>query len=552
LRSARSARLPLAGAAALGTLTAVLVVAQAALVAKVVTGAFMEGDDLAALDGWLVGLALVVAARALCAGAFETSGRRGAQRVMAELRERITRHVLYVRPAASPERRTGELVTTAVQGVESLEAWFARYLPQAVLAATVPLVVLVFVLPRDLAAGLILLVTVPVVPLFMVLIGLAARAKTERRWRTLSRLSAHLLDVMRGLETLRANDRETAQVAVMERAGDTFRRETMATLRIAFLSALVLELVAMLAVALVAGTVGVQLAEGRLGLETGLAVLILAPELYMPVRLLGQQFHASEDGMVAAGRIFELLDEPPSVTVPRRPQPAPDPARGALVLDAVAVSYPGRPVPALDGFTLTLEPGEHVALAGPNGAGKSTAAALVLRLLDPDAGTVRCGAVDLRETDPGEWRSRLAWLPQRPTIFAASLEENVRLAAPEAPDSALRRALAAARLDELVATLPDGPATRVGEGGRPLSAGEAQRVALARAILRDAPLIVADEPTAHLDAVTAAAAGDALLAAAAGRTLLLVTHRGELAARAGRTVLLAPAAAPVPETTLVA
>jgi ABC-type transport system involved in cytochrome bd biosynthesis fused ATPase/permease subunit len=338
----------------------------------------------------------------------------------------------------------------------------------------------------------------------------------------------------------------------MERAGDTFRRETMATLRIAFLSALVLELVAMLAVALVAGTVGVQLAEGRLGLETGLAVLILAPELYMPVRLLGQQFHASEDGMVAAGRIFELLDEPPSVTVPRRPQPAPDPARGALVLDAVAVSYPGRPVPALDGFTLTLEPGEHVALAGPNGAGKSTAAALVLRLLDPDAGTVRCGAVDLRETDPGEWRSRLAWLPQRPTIFAASLEENVRLAAPEAPDSALRRALAAARLDELVATLPDGPATRVGEGGRPLSAGEAQRVALARAILRDAPLIVADEPTAHLDAVTAAAAGDALLAAAAGRTLLLVTHRGELAARAGRTVLLAPAAAPVPETTLVA
>jgi ABC-type multidrug transport system fused ATPase/permease subunit len=223
-----------------------------------------------------------------------------------------------------------------------------------------------------------------------------------------------------------------------------------------------------------------------------------------------------------------------------------------VVLDAVSVSYPGRPVPALDGFTLALEPGEHVALVGPNGAGKSTAAALVLRLLDPDSGAVRCGGVDLRETDPGDWRSRLAWLPQRPTIFAASLEENLRLAAPEAPDAALRRALRSARLDELVAALPDGLATRVGEGGRPLSAGEAQRVALARAVLRDAPLIVADEPTAHLDAVTAAAVGEALLTAAAGRTFLLVTHRGELAARAGRTVALAAPATPVPAATLVA
>ena len=265
-------------------------------------------------------------------------------------------------------------MTTAVQGVESLEAWFARYLPQAVLAVTVPVVVLAFVLPRDLAAGLILLVTVPVVPVFMVLIGLAARAKTERRWKTLSRLSAHLLDVMRGLETLRANDRDSAQIGVMERAGDAFRRQTMATLRIAFLSALVLELVAMLAVALVAGTVGVQLAEGDLGLETGLAVLILAPELYMPVRLLGQQFHASQDGMAAAERVFAVLDEPARRERAGHPLPAPDPARGAVSLDAVTVRYPGRPVPALEGFSLTLGPGEHVALTGPNGAGKSTAA----------------------------------------------------------------------------------------------------------------------------------------------------------------------------------
>ncbi len=553
IRTARAARVPLATAAVLGTLTAVLVVAQAALMAKVIAGAFLGGDDLASLGPWMLALTGVVVARALCAGAFETSGRRGAQRVMAELRERLTRHVLEVRPGGSPERRTGELVTTAVQGVESLEAWFARYLPQAALAVTVPIVVLAFVLPRDLAAGLILLVTVPVVPVFMVLIGLAARAKTERRWKTLSRLSAHLLDVIRGLETLRANDRDGAQIAVMERAGDTFRRQTMATLRVAFLSALVLELIAMLAVALVAGTVGVQLAEGDLALETGLAVLILAPELYMPVRLLGQQFHASQDGMVAAERVFSVLDEPASVRVPPAPVQAPDPARGAVVLDDVTVRYPGRTVPALEGFSLTLAPGEHLALSGPNGAGKSTAASLVLRLLDPSNGRVSCDGVDLCRVDPAAWRSRLAWLPQRPTIFADTLEANVRLACPGASEAAVRQALAGAGIEALVAGLPDGPATRIGEGGRALSAGEAQRVALARAILRDAPLIVADEPTAHLDAVTAAAVGDALLAACAGRTLLLITHRRDLVERAGRCVVLGPPAGVArPDRALVA
>ena len=357
LRDARAARVPLTAAALLGTIVAVLVVAQAALIAKVVTGAFMDGEDLAALAGAIVALGGVVVARALCAGAFETSGRRGAQRVMAELRERLAHHVLAVRPTGSPDRRTGEAVTAAVQGVESLEVWFARYLPQAVLSLTVPLVVLAFVLPRDPAAGLILLGTLPVVVVFMVLIGLAARAKTERRWRRLSLLSAHLLDVMRGLETLRAHDRESAQVAVIERSADAFRRETMATLRVAFLSALVLELFAMLGVALVAATVGIQLAEGRLGLETGLAVLVLAPELYMPVRLLGQQFHASQDGMVAAERIFAVLDEPAAIAVPRAPRPAPDPARGAVALDAVTVTYPGRPTPALDGEPRRFRPG---------------------------------------------------------------------------------------------------------------------------------------------------------------------------------------------------
>jgi len=557
-RMVRAARLPLGGAVVLGVLTSVLVVAQAALIAVVVPRAFLDGDGLEALRDPLIALAAVVVARALCAGAFETSGRIGAQRVMGELRERLATHVLRVRPTGSPDRRTGELVTTAVQGVEALEAWFARYLPQAVLAVAVPIVVLAYVLPRDPAAGLILLITVPLVPVFMILIGLAAKARTEKRWTTLSRLSAHLLDVMRGLETLRANDRDQAQVSTMERAGDAFRRETMATLRIAFLSALVLELVAMLGTALVAATVGVQLAEGNLSLTTGLAVLLLAPELYLPVRMLGQQFHASTDGMEAAERIFAVLDEPAALAAPTGVAPAVvHPRSSVLTLDRVTVRYPGRPVPALHEVSLTIRPGEHVALVGPSGSGKSTAAALALRLLDPDEGAVRCGGVDLREVDVQAWRRQVAWVPQRPTIFSGTLEDNVRLAAPDASATAVRRALVAAGLADLVAALPAGLATRVGEDGRPLSAGEAQRVALARAYVRDAPLLIADEPTAHLDAVTAAAVADALMELAAGRTLLLVTHRPQLAALADRAltidrgVIVTPRPVPTPLLSLV-
>ncbi len=538
VRCTRAARTPLALAVALGLATAALLVAQAILLGHVIARAFEGGADVRDLGGAIAGLAAVGIARAACAAGFEASGRLGAARVMSELRGRLVEHLLRVRPTGLRDRRAGELVTTAVQGVDALEAYFARYLPQVVLAVLVPILVLGFVLPRDLAAGLILAVTVPLIPVFMILIGLATRVSSERRWRTLSRLSGHLLDVLRGLETLRAHGREQAQVAVLARAGDAFRRQTMATLRIAFLSALVLELIAMLGTALVAATVGVQLADGSLPFATGLAVLILAPELYLPVRLVGQQFHASADGRAAAETILGVLDTAPAVAVPAHPRPAPDPRLAAIALEHVAVGYPGRGAPVLDGVSLRLEPGELVALAGSSGEGKSTLAALVLRLLDPDAGRVSCGGVDLREVDPVAWRRQLAWVPQRPTLFAGTLDDNVRLGRPDATAAQVRAAIREAGLDEVVATLPAGLATPVGEGARRLSAGEAQRVALARAFLRDAPVVVLDEPTAHLDPAGAAAVGAAVERLAAGRTALVVVHQLTLARGAARTVWL--------------
>ena len=538
LRDTRAARRPLAVSGLVGAVGAVLVVAQAVLLARIVAHVFIGGQSLGDVRGDLLALAAVVAGRGVVAGLFDAVGRFGALRVMSELRERLAQRMLVSRPTGLPGERAGELTTAVVQGVDALEAFFARYLPQVMLSALVPVAVLAWVLPHDPAAGLILAVTIPLVPLFMALVGLKARDDVRRRERTLALLGSHFLDVVRGLRTLRAFGRERAQEETLARVGDRYRRETMRTLRVAFLSAFVLELLAMLGTALVAATVGIQLAQGRLELSVGLAVLLLAPELYAPLRSMGQQHHASADGLAAAERIFDVLDAPETVSAPSHPRIAPDPGRTPVVVEAATVTYPGRSEPALDRASLRLAPGELVALVGPSGAGKSTLATLLLRLADPDAGAVRCGGVDLREIDADAWRARVSWAPQRGRLFAGTVAENLRLGAPDATDAELEAALAAVDALGLVAELPDGLETRLGDGGRALSAGQAQRLVVARALVRRAPLLVLDEPTASLDGPTAERVADGVLAAARGRTTLLITHDPALAARADRVVEL--------------
>jgi ATP-binding cassette subfamily C protein CydCD len=536
-RTSAAARAHLAAASALGVLATALIVAQATLLAQVIARVFLDGATLGDVTAQLLWLAAISVGRGLLDAGFEATGRIGAARVMAELRSRLVRHLLLVRPGALQSERSGELATAAVQGVDALEAYFARYLPQAILAALAPVFILAWTLPRDWEAAAILAVTAPLIPVFMVLIGRLAEHSTRRRWRRLSRLGAQFLDVVGGLQTLRAHGRAEAQTRSIAAAGESYRQETMKTLRIGFLSALVLELLAMIGVALVAATVGVQLAEGDLSLTAGLTVLMLAPELYMPLRRLGAQFHASADGMAAAERIFEILDQPAAVAVPEAPVAAPDPGSSGLSLAGVRFSHPGRQE-VLRGVDLAIEPGETVALLGPSGGGKTTLLSLLLRLADPSAGSVSCGGVDLREVDPAAWRRRISWVPQRPTIFAGTIRDNVLLADPEASGWRVIAAIRQAGLEELLRGLPDGLETRVGEGGRPLSAGQAQRLALARAFLRDAPLLLLDEPTAHLDEETELAVAAAVERLAAGRTALLVAHRRELARRADRVLEL--------------
>ena len=389
----------------LGVAAALLIVAQAALLAYVIYRSAIYGASLSSLTPQLIALAAVLLARACVTGGFELSGRLGATRVMSELRSRLARQLLIVCPDGRPaDMRTGDLAAAAVQGVDALESWFAGYLPQLVLACVVPLAVLGWVFAIDPVPGAILLMTVPILIVFMILIGRGAQSQTRARWQSLALLSAHFLDILRGLPTLIAHRREHAQAGTLAQVGERYRSETMATLRIAFLSAFVLELCAMIGTALVAATIGVQLVYGALSLQVGLTVLLLAPELYGPLRGLGQQFHSGNEGLAAAERIFAVLDRRPSLRPVAHTSAGsavgaavPDPARAPVRLAGVSYEYPGRAGAALSELDLELAPGEITALVGPSGAGKSTIARLLMRLADPTAGRVSCGGVNLRE-----------------------------------------------------------------------------------------------------------------------------------------------------------
>jgi thiol reductant ABC exporter CydD subunit len=537
VRRARAVRVLLGVDVALGLATTLLVLVQATLLARIVARAF-HGASLRDVTPELVALAVAFALRGLVSWGFEAAGGRAAAEVLSELRLELAARRLRAQPAALDGVEAGEIAAASVQGLDGLEAYFGRYLPQLVLACVVPVAILAWVGAIDVTSALVMLATLPLVPVFMWLIGRYTEEKTRERWLALRLLSTHFLDVVRGLPTLRAFNRGRAQAASIAEVGERYRRTTMVTLRVSFLSGSVLELAATLGVALVAVTVGVRLDDGRLGLQAGLTVLILAPELYAPLRSLGAQFHASADGLAVAERVLALLDAPAEAGEGGALAP-PSPAEHVIRFEGVTFAYPSRPPAVLDGLELTLRPGETLALVGESGAGKSTLAALLLRLAEPTSGQVTVGGLDLAACDAAAWRGQLAWVPQRPTIFRGTVADNIRLGDADAPDDRVREAAALAGADAFVRALPDGYETVVGDGGRPLSAGERRRLALARAFLRDAPLVVLDEPTADLDPESAALVADAVERLGRDRTVLVIAHRPELVGRADRVVALA-------------
>jgi ATP-binding cassette subfamily C protein CydD len=530
VRSTAAVRVHLVVTVVCGFAATALVLLQAWLVARAVAGATAGSAAgwAETLGGTVAAVGVVALARAALSYGAETAALRSAARVKSDLRRRLVRHVAGAEPASTD---AGELATLATRGLDALDDYVARYLPQLVLAALVPVAVLVVVFRADWISGLVIALTLPLIPVFMALVGMHTQERTRRQWHLLQRLGGHFLDVVEGLPTLAVFRRATAEAALVRRVTDDHRAATMGTLRVAFLSAFVLELLATLAVALVAVEVGLRLLYGRLDLETALLVLILAPEAYLPLREVGARFHASMEGVTAAERVFAVLERPaptPAPAVPVRPADRP-----AVRLARVGLVHPGRDAPALDGVDLVLRPATTTLVTGRSGAGKTSLLALLLRFAEPTAGRVLVtGAdgreVDLREIDPDEWRRRIAWVPQHPYLFDASVGDNIRLGVPDASDEAVRRAAERAEAAAVIAALPDGYATPLGERGHRLSAGQRQRIALARAFLRqevlDAPVVLLDEPTAHLDPEHAAAVRAGVARLLEGRTGVIVAH----------------------------
>jgi ATP-binding cassette subfamily C protein CydD len=558
LRSARASRGYVVGTAGLGVLTAALVVGQAFLLARVIADVAMDGAGLSDVRPQLLALAAIVLARAAVAGAQERFGHRAATAVVRQLRGRLLAHVATRVGASEPTGRAENadsaenadeiagtrLAVLATRGLDNLDGYLTRYLPQLLLAATLTPAVLVVIWWQDTIAGLTVVATLPLIPLFMALVGLSTQAAADRSLRTLQRLGAQVLDLIAGLPTLRALGRTAGPARRVREVGEAYRRATMRTLRSAFLSALVLETLTTLSVALIAVGIGLRLVSGGLDLRTGLTVLLLAPEVYLPLRQVGVHFHASVDGLAAAAQALAILELPVRAagTVP-----APDLRTSTVRFEGVRIVHPGADRATPDGLDAEVRPGEILALIGPSGVGKSSAVAALLGLRQPDAGRIvirpdGAADVELGDVDPASWWAQLAWVPQHPALVPGTFTENVRLTAPQASQASIRAAARITGLDTVVAAIPGGWAAPVGQGGLGLSAGQRQRLALTRVLLSDAPLVILDEPTAHLDAGAERAVLAVLSALReAGRSVVLIAHRTALAALANRVAVVADA-----------
>jgi thiol reductant ABC exporter CydD subunit len=504
----------------------------------VVSQVFLSGATLGQVQPLLLGFLVLSLARAGLDWGSDGSAGRVAGRVKRDLRQRLTAHLLALGPAYARGERSGELANTVVEGIEALDAYLRQYVPQLVLAALVPLAVLLFVFPLDWVSGLVLLITAPLIPLFMVLIGNLADALTRRQWTSLSRMSAHFLDVLQGLTTLRLLGRSLEQLRTIAQISDRFRQTTMGVLRVAFLSALVLEMVATLSTAVVAVQIGLRLLYGQLSFADALFVLLLAPEFYLPLRMLGTRFHAGMEGVAAAQRIFEVLEAEPEVQAGVEEKADLKLALN-LTVDSAHYAYDDGQRPALNGLSLQITEGQKVALVGPSGSGKSTVAYLLLRFIELERGTITVGGRPLKDLPLRAWREQVAWVPQNPYLFHGTVADNIRLARPLATADNVAWAARQAHAQDLIEALPQGYDTIIGERGTRLSGGEAQRIALARAFLKDAPLLILDEATAHLDPAVEDLIQEAMARLLEGRTALIIAHRLSTVYRADRILVMA-------------
>ena len=563
MRYAHAARRYIAITALAGGMTALLVVAQAVLISRSVSPIITSRTALSAVAPRIALLALVMAARVIILYTQEALAHRAATRTIIELRRHVLQHAAALGPRWQAEH-SSDTATLLTRGLDDLEPYFTRYLPQLLLAATVTPLTALVMLVEDLPSAIAVACTIPLIPIFMILIGRLTQHHSEERLTAMERLGGQVLDLLAGLPTLKALGREIGPAGRVRALGRAYNTATMQTLRIAFLSGAVLEFITTLSVAIIAVQVGFRLLFGHMDLATALLVIMIAPEIYQPLRQVGFHFHASANGVAAANAVFEILDTP----LPERgTMPAPDLASAVIEIEELSVAARGSWAPA--GLTAQIRPGRLVALTGPSGAGKTTTSQVLMSLLPADRGTVRVipngadgngtngteaaqgaedavmSSLDLSEIEPTTWWSQIAWVPQRPVIVPGTVLDNV-IGADRASEftgvtsSRLGRVLppldAAARatgFDEVVSSLPHGWQTRVGQGGAGLSVGQRQRLSLTRALMSDAPLVVLDEPTAHLDAASEAHVLDGVeMLRSQHRTVVVIAHRAALVSMA--------------------
>jgi ATP-binding cassette subfamily C protein CydD len=541
----RPVRVELARTVVLGWLAGFAVIVQAFFLSRIIHAAFIEGRPREALAGAFAGFAAAMLTRAALAWLREASAFAAGEKVRSRVRQGLLERITARGPAFTHGERTGGLASVLVEQVEGLQDFYALYLPQLALVVLLPLTIAAVILPLSWAAGGMLLATAPLIPLFTVLVGMGAENISQRHFQALARMSAHFLDVLQGLATLKLFGRSRDETERIARVSADFRRRTMSVLRVAFVSSAVLEFFASLSIALAAVYLGMSYlgyfsfgTYGRpLNLADGLFILLLAPEFYLPLRELGAHYHARAQALAAAEQVRSLLEAPlPGICGGRL---RPELGQGIRIqCRGLQLAYDAGRRPALMEVGLDLAPGSHTVLVGGSGAGKSSLLFLILGFVRPDQGEILVNEVPLNEIDPAWWHRQVGWIGQNAAIFHGTLQDNLRMGRPDARDDEVLAAARAAGVLEFAGRLPQGLDTALGEQGVGLSRGEAQRVALGRVFLKDAPVLLLDEPFTGLDADTERRVQAAIDSFRAGRTVATVTHRLAEIRRADRIVVL--------------
>lgn len=545
LRQVPGARIYLIYTVMFGMLLGVLVIFQSFSLSQIVSGVFLRRQTLQQVWGLLLVLIGIIALRGLLNWANALAANQIAAHIKTRVRSRLLSHIFQLGPIYTRGERSGELINTLSNGVESLDPYFSQYFPQLFLSLLVPGIILVTVLRVDIASGIILLIMIPILVFLLALAGMMAGAETRRHWKALSLMSAHFLDTIQGLTTLKLFGRDGEAEEQVSKVSERFRKTTLATLRIAFFSSFILEEGATISAAIIALEVGLRLLITQMPFQTALFILLLTPEFFLPLRQVSARYHAGLTGSTALRRIVEILETPVASHTTTQEQPvkqrqtipAASKRTSGISLEHVSYTYDWQR-PALHDVSFHVAPGQKVALVGPSGAGKTTVAHLLLRFIEADIGQVCIGGKAAGEVSPQAWRKLIAWVPQHPYLFNASVADNIRLGSPGATQAEIVEAARLAHADTFIDALPQAYNTVIGEQGTRLSGGEAQRISLARAFLKNAPFLILDEATSYLDPEHEAGVLESIARLTEGRTVLLIAHRLSTVRNADQIVVI--------------